>query len=126
MAKDYVLRAEPRAYEICGSEAGGILGAGYTGREIDVEKGHALARQWLESHETSREGSVCRSDRNSRPTPRLTAEGAELRGVSHPRNKDDGDVGGYGLAGAALRRPWAGPAGPLPLRILGAIVCAQA
>jgi hypothetical protein len=55
MAKDYVLRAEPGAYEICGSEARGILGAGYTGREIDVEKGHALARQWLESHETSRE-----------------------------------------------------------------------
>src|SRR4051794_37181041 len=55
MAMDYVLRVELGAYEIRGSEARGILEAGYTGREIDVEKGYPLARQWLESYETSRE-----------------------------------------------------------------------
>jgi RES domain len=52
---DYALRAEPGAIEIHGGEARGILGAEYTGREIDVGKGYALAKQWLESHETSRE-----------------------------------------------------------------------
>jgi hypothetical protein len=53
MIKEYVLNVEPAEYKIDASNTRGTLEAGYTGREIDVEKGYALARQWIEIYETS-------------------------------------------------------------------------
>ena len=53
MRRNYILKAEPERYELRGSPAGGILGATYTGRSIDVEGGYPVAKEWLENYETS-------------------------------------------------------------------------
>ena len=55
MQMDYVLNAGPAMFKIKGNTARGVLGAGYTGRQVDVEKGYELAKQWLDTCETSRE-----------------------------------------------------------------------
>lgn len=53
MARNYTLHDEPGKYEVKGSPSGGVLGALYTGRLIDVEGRYAEAKKWVDDYESS-------------------------------------------------------------------------
>ena len=80
---DHVLNAQPGEFRISGSPANGRLGAGYTGRQIDVGQGYAVAKQWLEAFEAS---CTCPLDGENaflaalESVPRAVLDGSMFRG----------------------------------------------